>query len=142
MKRTLWFCFALLSGVAWSHEVKLEISQQDASVVRLTYADGHPFAFEAYEIYAPGKEMPEQVGRTNLQGQLIFLSGTQTEWRLKAYSADGHGVDQVIKVTASALEKSPSSSTQLPRELLLASGLGIVFGLFGIVQLFIRKKSS
>ena len=47
MKRTLWFCFALLSGVAWSHEVKLETSQQDASVVRLTYADGHPFAFEA-----------------------------------------------------------------------------------------------
>lgn len=142
MRRGLWLCLALLSGAAWSHEVRLEATQQGASVVRLTYADGQPFAFEAYELYVPGKDVPEQVGRTNTQGEVVFLPGSRTQWRLKAYSADGHGVDQVLKVTASATEGAKPAATEPPRTILLASGLGIVFGLFGILQLFQRKKTS
>ncbi|WP_296752997.1 ABC transporter permease [Thiobacillus sp.] len=133
--------FALLGSVAWAHEVKLETTRQEASVVRLSYADGQPFAFEAYELYVPGKATPDQVGRTTPHGQVVFLPGTRTEWRLKAYSADGHGVDEVIKVAAGAAAGVTPAAAELPRTLLLASGLGIVFGLFGIFQLFLRKRS-
>lgn len=133
--------FALLGSVAWAHEVKLETTRQEASVVRLSYADGQPFAFEAYELYVPGKTTPAQVGRTTLHGQVVFLPGTRTEWRLKAYSADGHGVDEVIRVTVGATAGVTPAAAELPRTLLLASGLGIVFGLFGIFQLFLRKRS-
>jgi hypothetical protein len=34
----------------------------------------------------------------------------------------------------------PCQTTGLPRTLLLVVGLGILFGLFGVVQLFLRKK--
>jgi len=143
MKQLL-LCLALLSGSVWGHEIDLEISQQAAAVVRLTYADGQPFAFEAYELYLPDKEVPEQVGRTNGQGQIIFLPGTRSDWRLKAVSADGHGVDQVLKVPVAASDGNhqPSATAGPPRMLLLAAGLGILFGLFGVVQLFLRKKQQ
>lgn len=141
MKRVAGLGFALLGSVAWAHEVRLETARQEASVVRLSYADGQPFAFEAYELYVPGQTTPAQVGRTTPHGQVVFLPGTRTEWRLKAYSADGHGVDTLIKVAAGAATDVAPPPAELPRTLLLASGMGIVFGLFGILQLFLRRKS-
>jgi nickel transport protein len=146
MKRVTGLGFALLGSVAWvhvawAHEVRLETTRQAASVVRLSYADGQPFAFEAYELYVPGTATPAQVGRTTPYGQVVFLPGEQTEWRLKAYSADGHGVDTVIKVAAGTAADVTPPPAELPRTLLLASGLGIVFGLFGIHQLFLKRKS-
>ncbi|MFY9261002.1 MAG: ABC transporter permease [Gallionella sp.] len=126
---------------AWAHEVKVEISKQGAVVVRLTYADGKPFAFEAYEIYQPSKAVPVQVGRTNAKGQIVFLPGAQTEWRVKAYSADGHGIDKMLKVEAGGGSSSIGDS-DLPRPLALLASLGIVFGVFGVIQLFFRRKAS
>ena len=140
MRTVLWL-LVLCCAPAWAHEVKVDISNQGAAVVRLTYADGSPFSFEAYEIYQPGKDIPAQVGRTNAEGQIVFLPGVQTEWRVKAYSVDGHGIDKRLKVEAG----SGSSSTgngELPRPLVLLSGLGVVFGLFGVMQLFYRRKTT
>ncbi len=135
-------CLSLLSGTSWSHELKLESRRQGATVVRLTYADGQPFAFEAYELYVWGKDVPAQVGRTTSQGEVVFLPGGQTEWRLKAYSADGHGVDQVLEVSADSAGATPRVAADLPRPLLWACGLGIVFGLFGLLQLVVRRRKS
>jgi nickel transport protein len=132
---------AILCTPAWGHEVKVEIAKQDAAVVSLSYADGKPFTYEAYEIYQPGKDIPEQVGRTNAQGQIVFLPGAQTEWRVKAYTADGHGIDQKMHVEAGGSAVSTASGG-LPRPLLLFAGLGIVFGIFGLIQLFFRRKPS
>jgi nickel transport protein len=132
---------AICATPVWAHEIKVEISKQDAAVVRLTYADGQPFIFEAYELYQPGKEIPEQVGRTNAQGQIVFLPGAATEWRVKAYSADGHGIDQKLQVAAGGNAVAAGRS-ELSRPLLLLSGLGIVFGIFGLIQLDNRKKTS
>lgn len=133
--------FLMWCAQASAHEIKIEIAKQDAAVVRLSYADGSPFTFEAYELYQPGKDIPAQVGRTNAEGQIVFLPGAQTEWRIKAYSADGHGIDQKLKVEAGGATSS-SCGGGASRSLLLLAGLGIVFGLFGVVQLFYRRKSS
>ncbi|WP_200384386.1 hypothetical protein [Rhodocyclus tenuis] len=139
-------CAALCAQQAAAHEVKLETRQQPATVVSLSYADGEPFAFEAYELYLPGKETPEQVGRSNAAGQVIFLPGQHGEWRLKAFSADGHGVDQRLKLSLpSAGDAGPvgaASAAEPPRALLLLAGGGVLFGLFGIAQLFIRRKNK
>jgi nickel transport protein len=132
---------ALCAAPVWAHEVKVEISKQEAAIVSLAYADGHPFIFEAYELYQPGKDIPEQVGRTNAQGQIVFLPGAQTEWRVKAYTADGHGIDRKLQVTAGGNVVATGGS-ELPRPLVLLSGLGIVFGIFGFIQLFNRKNTS
>ncbi len=130
------------AGAAQAHEVKLEQSQQGAAVLQLSYANGEAFAFEAYELYRPGVDTPEQVGRTNARGQVVFLPGAQTQWRIKAFSADGHGVDQLLSVAAGGPQDSAQPGGGAPRTLLLAAGAGIVFGLFGLFQLFIRRKPT
>jgi nickel transport protein len=136
-----WLCLlALCCTPALAHEVKVDIGSQQAAVVSLTYADGSPFTFEAYEIYVPGKDIPAQVGRTNAAGQIVFLPGAQTEWRIKAYSSDGHGIDRQVQVAAGGAAAAAASSATLPRWLMLLAGLGIVFGIFGFIQLFITGK--
>jgi nickel transport protein len=128
----------------------LHTTQQPAAVVRLTYAGGAPFVFEAYELYRPGVAAPEQVGHTNARGELVFVPGAQAQWRLKAWSADGHGVDQVLTVPVAA-EAGPGVQAVTvpappapggPRLLLLACGLALVFGVFGVVQLLVRRKRT
>lgn len=134
----------VLPKAARAHEVRLESTQQAAAVLRLVYGDGQPFAFEAYELYRPGRDAPEQVGRTNAQGQVVFLPGAQAEWRLKAYSSDGHGVDQVLTVAAGAAGTAGTApaTNNVPRVLLWLAGLGVVFGIFGVMQLFLRSKKA
>lgn len=132
----------LLTAHAWAHEVDLESSHQEAAVVRLTYADGQPFAFEAYELYLPERDVPDQVGRTDRQGRVVFLPGTRPEWRLKAYSADGHGVDRILDLMISPADGAcpVGANASPPRSLLLLTGASVLFGLFGLVQLFLGKR--
>ncbi len=141
--KALLIWLALLALPAFAHEVKLAEGQQSAAVLTLNYANGEPFAFEAYELYLPGKTVPEQVGRTSASGQIIFLAQGQTKWRVKAFSSDGHGIDREISIAApsSALNPTPPDGS-LPRWAMLLSGVAIVFGVFGLVQLFIRKRPS
>lgn len=146
-RRTLlgvWFC--LLAGVmypAWAHEVHHTVEATSAIAVKLTYADGKPFAFEAYEAYPDGAEVPTQVGRTDGQGRALFVPGGIARWRIKAFSADGHGVDQRIDVPVSAPGASASVGTEQGpnRASLLLFGLSLLLGAFGTYQLWGRRKS-
>lgn len=134
----------LACPAAGAHELKVDSQRETASVVRLSWADGQPFAFEAYELYLPGQEVPTQLGRTDARGRIVFLPGANREWRIKAFSADGHGVDQLLQVDATdggdAAGSGSAAGGDKPRALLLAAGLGVVFGLFGLVQLFVRRR--
>ena len=133
-------CFAALF-VSWpllAHEVVVVTGTTSATVVQLNYADGQPFAFEAYELYPAGREIPVQVGRTDGAGRVVFVATAGQEYRLKAWSADGHGVEQTVLAEASGADVSipPPAS----RAGLLLAGLGGIFGLFGLWQLYLRKK--
>ncbi|HJV93132.1 MAG TPA: hypothetical protein VJ572_06605 [Azonexus sp.] len=132
----------LCAGAAAAHEVKIEQTTSAAAVVRLSYADGQAFAFEAYELYPAGEETPAQVGRTDAEGRIVFLPGPRTEWRLKAFSADGHGLNQRLTVTAAAASSTMPARDAPSRWSLLLAGLGIIFGIFGLLQFIQRKKAS
>lgn len=133
---------ALLVVPAVAHEVGVSQSGAPAAVLTLRYADGQPFAYEAYELYRPDGGVPLQVGRTDAQGRVVFVADGRPVWRLKAYSADGHGVDREIRVDAAALAApAPGNAVAagVPRGWLLAAGCGVIFGLFGLFQLFITR---
>lgn len=131
---------ALLTTAAAAHEVAVSSQTQPAAVVELRYADGQPLAFEAYEIFRPGDSSPSQLGHTDGNGRIVFLAGEQATWRIKVFTADGHGIDQQLHVPTSAAQ--PAGDVSPARGLLLAAGIGIVFGLFGVVQLFLRRKQA
>jgi nickel transport protein len=89
--------------------------------------------------------MPAQVGRTDQEGRALFVPGAIKRWRLKAYTADGHGVD--IRFDAPALGTrqgaGPSAvSDSAPNRIsLLLFGLSLLLAGFGAYQLWLRKKS-
>jgi nickel transport protein len=136
--RGLFLCLLLLAMPAAAHEVIVESGGATATVISLHYADGQPFAFEAYELYPAGNETPAQVGRTDARGRVVFIAGETAEWRLKAWSADGHGVERSIPAVAGEITLAASPPA---RSSLWLAGLGGIFGLFGLWQLYARKKS-
>jgi len=132
----------LVALPAQAHEIRLDVAGASATVITLHYADDQPFAFEAYELYPAGSETPAQVGRTDGKGRIALLADTADtagEWRLKAWSADGHGVDR--RITALAGETAtPAARAETPRAALWLGGLGTIFGLFGLGQLYLGRK--
>lgn len=142
MSRLLFLIVALLlAQSALAHEVRRSIETTAAVAVRLSYADGQPFAYEAFEAYPEGKDVPAQVGRTDAQGRALFVPGEVRRWRLKAFTADGHGVDFTFDAPAFAAGPAPAPSAEGPnRASLLLFGFSVLLAAFGAYQLWLRKK--
>lgn len=124
---------------AQAHEVHHRIEAANAVVVTLTYANGAPFAYEKYALTPAGQATPRQVGNTDAKGRIAFVPDGTEQWRLQATSADGHGVNLEFAAPATGQQATPANAT-LPRWLLAGFGLSLIFGLFGLVQLFVGKK--
>jgi nickel transport protein len=128
------------------------------TVITLSYGDGKPFAFEQYEVTPQGSEIPSQVGRTDALGRAAILpvfgqtlagqslAGQSLE--IVATTKDGHGARLTLPATdaGSAPSASPPppkpTFSESPRWMQFATGAGILFGLFGLLQLFTRRKEA
>lgn len=130
---------SLWAACAQAHEVHHRVEATGAVVATLTYANGQPFAYEKYALTPAGQETPLQVGNTDAQGRIAFVPGAVKQWRLTATSADGHGVNQEFAAPATE-SRAATANESLPRWLLAGFGLSLTFGLFGLFQLFMRKK--
>jgi len=123
---------------AFAHEVRTRIDAGEAVVVTLTYANGEPFAYEKYALYPAGRETPRQTGNTDALGRIAFVPDGVRQWRVQASSADGHGVD--LEFAAPDTAAPTTGKENAPRWLLAGFGLSLIFGFFGLAQLFLRKK--
>jgi len=131
----------LFAAPCAAHEVHHVVESSAAVTVRLAYVDGKPFAYEAYELYPASKDIPAQVGRTDAQGRVVFIPGDNRSWRLKAFSADGHGTD--LRFDSPAVASLPAPASQEPnRPSLILFGLSLLLAGFGLVQLLIRKRKT
>lgn len=123
-----------------AHEVHHRIEARGAVVISLSYANGEPFAYEKYALTPAGQDVPAQVGNTDAAGRVVFLPGTTKNWRLRATSADGHGVSVEFAAPETGAPVAAVASEGTPRWLLAGFGVSLIFGLFGLYQLFMRKK--
>jgi nickel transport protein len=138
--RSLWVLpAALLAGALHAHSLVHTAQTGSALVVELRYGDGSPFSYEAAEVFRPGEAVPFLAGRTDANGRLAFVPDRPGEWRVRAFSEDGHGGD--FTVTAGAGAGPAASAPALDAVGGLAVGLSILFGLFGLWSLFLRRKS-
>lgn len=141
MRRLIPLCLMLAAlPPAFAHEVHHAVEAQNAVSVRLTFADGQPFAFEAFEVYAAGSDKPHAVGRTDAQGCAVFLSPPSGEVRLRAFAADGHGVDLKFDPPRGGASAAAPAAEDRPAKLMF--GAGLLLALFGIFQLFVRRKKT
>lgn len=145
MTRIACVCAAL--GLAWAgaasaHEVQHEIAPGKAVVVRLVYADGEPFAYEQYELFAQGRTQPVQSGRTDYKGRVLFAADDGSAWRLRSFSADGHGVDLSFDARADASADGAAAPVAAApsRAMRLLTGLAVILGGFAALALLLRRR--
>jgi nickel transport protein len=133
---------ALHSASNFAHEVHTHVETTPLTVVTLSYADGKPFAYEQFEVTPQGNEVPSQVGRTDALGRAAILPVAGKALELVATTKDGHGARLALRASdASAVSPAPTFS-EPPRWMQFATGAGILFGLFGLLQLFTRRKET
>jgi nickel transport protein len=139
-----WLALAavLALGPAVAHEIVHSVSRAPAVIVTLHYPDGSPFAYEDYELYPEGAALPTQVGRTDAAGRVVFVTGDNADWRLKAFSADGHGIDTRFTATAAAATAAPTDAGGPDRDTRLLVGAALLFGVFGLLQLYLRRRGK
>jgi nickel transport protein len=133
---------ALLAAPVLAHEVRHQIGTSPAVTVSLAYADGRPFAYEAYELFPNGSEVPAQVGRTDGAGRVVFVAGEGRDWRLRTFSSDGHGADFRFASPEHGNASTPAEVGGPNRWAKATLGLGLILGGFGTWQLFLRKARS
>ena len=129
----------LLAPPLLAHDLRHQVGAAEAVVVELYYDGGEPFAYESYELYPEGAELPAQLGRTDPRGRIVFLADDQTAWRLKTHSEDGHGLETRIEISSTGtvtLERG-AFADRYPR---LFAGVAVILGLFGLYQLFLKSK--
>ena len=124
---------------AAAHDQQHSIREGTAVSVKLFFADGSKFDFESYEVYRAGDEIPFQVGRTDAQGRVVFLPDRAGTWRIKAFSEDGHGADFSFTTGAKGAVRD-ANRPFLERHLRIIVGASLIFGVFGLLNLFARKK--
>lgn len=139
MKRLyLLITLATIALPASAHEVHVSARTESVTVVTLTYANGKPFAYEQFEVTPEGTDAPSQVGRTDAIGRAAVLSLPGKALTLTASSKDGHGARLLLPATAPGV--AAGATNEMPRWLLITAGAGILFGLFGLIQLFLPKQ--
>jgi nickel transport protein len=130
---------ALLAGVLHAHSLSHTAQSGSAVIVELRYADGSPFSYESAEVFRPAESIPFLAARTDANGRLAFVPDRPGDWRVRAFSEDGHGGDFTVSAggdgTASA---GPAPLGALERG---AIGVALLFGIFGIWSLFLRRRS-
>jgi nickel transport protein len=130
-----------LARPAAAHDLQYSVGGGEAVVIRLFYVDDQPFTFEGYEIYRAGEKLPYQVGRTDSRGRIAFLPDRAGEWRVKAISEDGHGLDFTLKTDAAARVEA-SDKPAYERYGRIVVGIAVILGLFGFLSLYVRKKKA
>lgn len=127
----------LFAGALHAHALSHSAQSGSAVIVELRYGDGSPFNYEAAEVFRPGETEPFLTGRTDANGRLAFVPDRTGDWRVRAFSEDGHGGDFTVAASAEGGTSAPSH--RLGTISGLAVGLAVIFGLFGLWSLFGRK---
>jgi nickel transport protein len=130
---------ACLAGTLHAHQLNHRAQTGNAVIVALRYGDGSPFSYESAEVYRPAESIPFLAGRTDANGRLAFIPDRAGDWRIKAFSEDGHGGDFTVATTGEGGTSAPSVGLGTLGG--LAVGLSLLFGIFGVWSLFLRKRS-
>ena len=141
---SLMFLLTLLIAVAhpaYAHDLQYEVSRERAVVVKLFFADNMDFSYESYEIFRPNESIPFQTGRTDALGRLSLLPDQEGTWRLKLFSESGHGLDFTLDIGKEGVLEDVEKPLY-SKYLKVITGVGIIFGIFGIMKLFLKRRKK
>ncbi len=131
--------FFLTLSYLVAHNLHHTVSYEESITITLSFAQEGDFSFQSYEVYAPRKETPFQVGRTDAHARVVFVPDTSGKWRVKLFSEDGHGKIIEIDIDKSVKKQEVAENDSL----FVRSILGLLFLLatFGAIY-FIKKEKK
>ncbi len=119
----------------------------DAAVI-VTFADHHDGAASgwSYTVTAPDGDEPWARGSCDALGRVVFVPDQAGNWTVRVFAADGHGGELVVPVGADFLEGAhdhghdePPSGSSRNRNMVMI--VAILFGVFGLVKLFMSRQA-
>lgn len=127
------------TGVLSAHNLKHTLSWDESVTITLQFVKEGDFSFQSYEVYAPKTKIPFQVGRSDVQGRVVFLPNSSGKWLVKIFSEDGHG--KIIEVDIDKNNKGQKivQNTSILGRLLW--GFLLLFSVFGVMYFTKRKKN-
>ena len=123
---------------AGAHNLEHEVTSGEAVIVAFFFGDGSAFSYEEFEVYRDGESVPFQTGRTDALGRMTLLPDRAGKWRIKVHSEDGHGAELALSLDEQRRVGSVSQPL-FARYAALLTGLGIIFGTFGLISLLLRR---
>ena len=130
--------FCLVRQVC-AHGLHHSVSEGDAMVISLFLENGAEFSNQSYEIYRPGEETPFQVGRTDALGRVAFVPDSDGEWRLRAFSEDGHGLDITVMAGGGG-SATDAGAVHRDGSARIILGVAIILAAFGVVSLLWGRR--
>ncbi len=147
MRIFLWIIGVLLPTVApnflFAHGMVHNFSREEALVIRAAYDDGEPMSYAAVKIYAPeNAKLQHQNGRTDKNGCFAFIPDAPGQWHLTVDGGMGHMITTDVTVDENlVLSVDPSAiPRQAPRFYGIIAGLGVIFGMIGLLAWFKSRK--
>ena len=132
----------LLAGPVLAHGVRTAIDHTHAVTVTVTTDDGRPLAFADCRVSPPGDAFPFLAGKTDLHGRVTFVPDRPGAWTVRVDSPDGHGAVVDVPVTDD-LVTAPGAGGRAAgggRARDVVTGVAVVFGVFGLLSLFLRRR--
>jgi len=126
----------LLSLIIISHGVNFEFFE-NAKGIKFFYEDGNPLSFAEYKIYSPDNKIFSQ-GELDKLGRVLFLPNEPGKWKIEVDDGMGHGIIKEIEIKD--VKNIVFSKSSYPLYLKILTGLGIIFGLTGIIFYIIGRK--
>ncbi len=139
MERHLWLFALLLIVVAPAdvpaHGVDYEVDQ--GGVVISAWYEGmtpEPMADASVEVFGPGDDTAFQTGRTDRQGRFALFPDRPGEWKVVINDGAGHALTVKVSVGEDMVPETRLRPRISPWSK-LATGVGVIFGVFGLVFL-------
>jgi nickel transport protein len=133
----------LLPGAGQAHALLHEVVDGEAVIVRFSFAGADQPLFEPYEVFAPGADTPFQSGRVNALGEVSFRPDRPGAWRVRVFTADGHGASVELDVDAAGAVAAVRGHHGHAGDywLRVLAALGYLLGAFGLLALWRVRRA-
>jgi nickel transport protein len=106
------------------------------AVLSFYFPDEKPFSYESYEVLREGERVPFQSGRSDALGRVVFCPDRRGLWTVRVFSEDGHGAEVRLRFDGSSLKDKRSIFERYEKVFV---GVALIFGIFGLLELFVRR---
>ena len=113
-------------------------------VVTAQYDTGEVMSYAKVSISAPDAKLSFQSGRTDRNGRFCFFPDVPGEWKVVVDDEIGHRLELAVSVRddlgATDTDEAAVAKGSASRWQGVITGVSIIFGLFGILFLWKRRK--